>query len=110
MKGREKLIAGMVLGAGAMYLLDPDRGGRRRSLLRDQGVHISHKVGAGLATKARHTGNRTLGAAAELRSRLRHAEKTEEALQALMRDTCCSSSTRAIRARRWKPRRNGVVQ
>jgi len=87
MKGREKIIAGMVLGAGAMYLLDPDRGGRRRSLLRDQGVHISHKVGAGLAAKARHTGNRTLGAAAELRSRLRHAEKTEEALQALMQDS-----------------------
>ena len=30
------LIGGAGLGAGLMYLLDPDRGKRRRALVRDQ--------------------------------------------------------------------------
>jgi uncharacterized membrane protein len=46
MKRQGKLIAGVVVGAGAMYLLDPDRGARRRSLLRDR-----------LATTARNLRN-----------------------------------------------------
>jgi uncharacterized membrane protein len=63
-------MRGMLLGAGAMYLLDPDRGARRRSLLRDQLVHAGRKVGDGMSATARDTKNRTLGAVAELKSRL----------------------------------------
>ena len=37
MRGQDKLIAGLIVGAGAMYLLDPDRGARRRSFLRERG-------------------------------------------------------------------------
>ena len=70
MKHQTKLMRGMLLGAGAMYLLDPERGARRRSLLRDQLVHAGHKVGDGMSATARDTKNRTLGAVAELKSRL----------------------------------------
>jgi hypothetical protein len=35
----EAVILGMALGAGLTYLLDPDRGGRRRGLVRDKLVH-----------------------------------------------------------------------
>jgi len=80
MKGEGKLITGMVVGAGAMYLLDPDRGARRRSLLRDQGIHLGHKVGDGLGATARDTRNRALGAAAELRSRFRNQDPGDEVL------------------------------
>lgn len=80
MKGKEKLITGMVVGAGAMYLLDPDRGSRRRSLLRDQAVHVGHKVGDGLGATARDARNRTVGAAAELRSRFRQDQAEDEVL------------------------------
>lgn len=80
MKGQGKLIAGMVAGAGAMYLLDPDRGARRRSLLRDQGVHAGNKLSDGLAATARDARNRTVGAAAELRSRFRHDEASDDVL------------------------------
>ena len=80
MKGQGKLIAGVVAGAGAMYLLDPDRGARRRSLLRDQGIHVGHKLGDGLAATARDARNRTLGAAAELRARFRPDEANDEVL------------------------------
>jgi hypothetical protein len=37
--------AGLGLGAGLMYFLDPDRGGRRRTHARNQIIHASHAVG-----------------------------------------------------------------
>jgi len=85
MRGQEKLIAGLIVGAGAMYLLDPDRGHRRRSLLRDRGVHLGHKVGDGLAAKARDVRNRSAGAAAELRSRFRNEQVDDEILHGRVR-------------------------
>jgi uncharacterized membrane protein len=80
MRGQGKLITGMIAGAGAMYLLDPDRGARRRSLLRDQGVHLTHKLGDGLAATARDTRNRSAGVAAELRGRFRREDPGDEVL------------------------------
>ena len=91
MRGQE-LIAGMVVGAGAMYLLDPDRGVRRRSLLRDRGVHAGHRLGHGLAATARDARNRTIGAAAELRSRFRH----EDADDAVLHDRVRSAIGRVV--------------
>jgi CBS domain-containing protein len=80
MRGQDKLFAGLIVGAGTMYLLDPDRGARRRSLLRDRGVHLGHKLGDGFAATARDVRNRSAGAAAELRSRFRHEPVDDEIL------------------------------
>jgi uncharacterized membrane protein len=85
MTGQGKLLTGVIVGAGAMYLLDPDRGTRRRSLLRDQGVHAGHKLGDGLAATARDARNRTAGAAAALRSRFRSDEAGDEILHERVR-------------------------
>src|SRR5215208_4985333 len=85
MTGQGKLMTGIVVGAGAMYLLDPDRGARRRSLLRDQGVHAGHKLSDGLAATARDTRNRTAGVAAEVRSRFRRDEPNDEVLHERVR-------------------------
>src|SRR3954469_9702087 len=49
MQGQGKLLTGVIVGAGAMYLLDPDRGSRRRSLLRDRGIHVGRKLGTNRA-------------------------------------------------------------
>jgi len=57
MSGQGKLITGVVVGAGAMYLLDPDRGAERRSLLRDEGMHVGRRVQTEVGAKARHVGN-----------------------------------------------------
>jgi uncharacterized membrane protein len=77
MKPQEKLLRGMLLGAGAMYFLDPDRGARRRSLVRDQLVHAGHKVGDGMSATAHDTRNRAAGAVAELKSRL-HQDSADD--------------------------------
>ena len=85
MERQGKLIGGIILGAGAMYLLDPDRGPRRRSLVRDQIVHAGNKLGDGLSATARDTRNRAVGAAAELRSRFKHDQADDAVLHERVR-------------------------
>jgi hypothetical protein len=54
-------------GALAMYLFDPDRGRRRRSLLRDQAVHWVAVTVEELATEWRDVRNRVEGGVARVR-------------------------------------------
>jgi hypothetical protein len=61
---------GLCLGAGLMYYLDPDRGRRRRALVRDKAVHLQHETGHAVNRKARHIGNRARGLVAEARGAL----------------------------------------
>jgi uncharacterized membrane protein/gas vesicle protein len=81
MAGQGKILTGVVVGAGAMYLLDPERGARRRSLLRDQGIHASHKVRDQLAGTARDVRNRSAGVAAGLRSHFRQDQASDEIIE-----------------------------
>jgi hypothetical protein len=74
MRDSGKLIGGLLVGAAIMYLLDPERGGRRRALVRDQAARARNKLGDGLPATARDLGNRAKGAVAELRSRLRRED------------------------------------
>jgi hypothetical protein len=61
--------AGLGLGTGIMFLLDPDRGKRRRALVRDKLVSTAKKTGEGVEVTARDLRNRTQGIIAELQSR-----------------------------------------
>src|SRR2546423_333912 len=61
--------AGLGLGTGLMYLLDPDRGRRRRALLRDKGLWAARKTGDCLEVTARDLRNRSQGIISELQSR-----------------------------------------
>lgn len=81
-------LAGLVVGAGLMYLLDPDRGRRRRALVRDQVVSAGHDLGdlgGTLNTKARHLRNQAAGLAAEAQARLRGEEVDDFILAARVR-------------------------
>jgi hypothetical protein len=60
-------IAPLVLGATAMYLFDPDRGNRRRALIRDAAVRASRKTRDGMAALGCDLRNRGAGAVAEVR-------------------------------------------
>ncbi|HET7599473.1 MAG TPA: SRPBCC family protein [Gemmatimonadales bacterium] len=88
MRAKGKLINGMILGAGIMYLLDPDRGNRRRALMRDRLTRARRRTGDALGATARDVRNRSVGAVAELRSRFRNeAEVTDDTLAARVRST-----------------------
>ena len=62
--------AGLGLGTGLMFLLDPDRGRRRRALLRDKGAWAVRKTGECWETTTRDVRNRTQGIVSELKSHL----------------------------------------
>lgn len=85
MMNQRDLLFGFALGAAAMYLLDPDRGNRRRALLRDQGMHAARELEGRGGAAARHLRNRAKGAAAETRARLTEREVEDPVLEARVR-------------------------
>lgn len=67
-------LSALVIGAGAgavvMYLFDPERGRRRRALVRDQLVHSGHKLQDAAGATTADLRNRTRGYRGALRSSL----------------------------------------
>jgi hypothetical protein len=63
-------FAAAALGAATMYLLDPDRGRRRRARLREMGSHASHRAQAIAGVTGRDVRHRLSGAAARTLDRL----------------------------------------
>jgi uncharacterized membrane protein len=85
MTNQGRTIAGFLAGAGLMYLMDPDRGARRRALVRDQAVRASHRLAEGAEATGRDLRNRASGTAAELRSRFRREMADDEILHERVR-------------------------
>jgi len=73
-------ISGIGIGAGLMYLLDPERGRRRRTLLRDRMVRAVNRAGNFLDATARDVSHRAQGLAAEARSLPTSEEVLDEVL------------------------------
>lgn len=63
-------LGGLGVGAALMYLFDPERGNRRRALLRDKLSHVAHSTGETLDVKSRDAANRFHGLLARTRSLL----------------------------------------
>jgi hypothetical protein len=61
-------IGGASLGAGLMFILDPDRGKRRRALIRDKSVRWSRKTRAMAGSTSRDLRNRVKGMTASWKS------------------------------------------
>lgn len=87
MKTRDQLtlLGGVGLGAGLMYLLDPDGGRRRRALARDKTVHGLKVGGKALRKTSIDMGNRTRGLVAQAGSRLHKGEVDDQVLAARVR-------------------------
>jgi uncharacterized membrane protein len=68
-----------------MYILDPDRGRRRRALLRDQLVSAANRAPAAAGVVARDLRNRASGLAAEVGSAFSSEEVSDEVLVARVR-------------------------
>lgn len=82
-----KYGAAIGLGTGIMFLLDPDRGKRRRALMADQFKSIARKASHGVGVTARDVRNRAQGLAAQVQSRLtgNNDEVTDEVLRQRIR-------------------------
>jgi uncharacterized membrane protein len=68
MRERLQIPAGIAIGAGVMYLLDPERGKRRRARMRDRMNSSWHKTNYLLATARRDADHRVQGFIAETRA------------------------------------------
>jgi hypothetical protein len=79
------LIGGMGLGAALMYMLDPDRGRRRRALVRDQLAHAANILPDALDATTRDLSNRTRGLVAEVGSVFDSRETSDEVLMERVR-------------------------
>jgi osmotically-inducible protein OsmY len=67
LRGRGALLTGLGIGAGLMFFLDPERGRRRRALVRDQFVHSARVGGDAAGATRRDLMHRATGVAARLR-------------------------------------------
>jgi hypothetical protein len=65
-------------GAGLMYLLDPERGARRRALIHDKTAATIHEAEKSITRRKEDLENRIAGAAAEARSLFRKAPVADE--------------------------------
>src|ERR687893_381397 len=79
------LLGGVGLGAALMYMLGPDRGRRRRALLRDKLVSAANKTPDAVSATARDLRNRARGLATEVGSMFTNEEVSDEVLVARVR-------------------------
>lgn len=70
---------GLGIGTVVMYLLDPDRGKRRRALLRDKCVSATRRTGEVIEVTASDLSNRAQGIAKSIQSRFT-ASETDDAV------------------------------
>jgi uncharacterized membrane protein len=78
-------LTGAALGAAAMYLFDPDKGRRRRALLRDQLVSGANHLDDAVDVIARDLAHRAQGVLADARSTFTHEQVSDEVLSERVR-------------------------
>ena len=80
-----ELISAAGIGAGLMYLFDPDRGKRRRAEIRDKAKHVNRVAIQAVEKTERDLRNHLRGAIAEIGSRVRSEEVADAVLEARVR-------------------------
>ena len=79
------LVGGLGLGAALMYVLDPERGKRRRAVVKDKAVRVTNKTGNALGARSRDWKNRAAGVAAEVKSLARKEEVSDPVIEERVR-------------------------
>lgn len=80
MQARASLALGFGIGAALMYLVDPNRGTRRRAMLRDRIAHGARLSRDAIGVTGRDIRNRTYGAMAQARGVFSTDETPDEVL------------------------------
>ncbi len=75
---RNLLVTGALAGAGAMYFLDPERGRRRRALVRDEIDHLRRQFEDELDAGSRDAANRARGVVATIARLLTPADDADD--------------------------------
>ena len=70
MKSVIGILSGVGIGAALMYLFDPDRGNRRRALIRDKAYSINKRTTEAIAEKTADLRNRAKGLVHETKKAL----------------------------------------
>lgn len=96
MNRKVALVGGVGLGAALMYLFDPDRGSRRRALIRDKVESAANKTGDYAGKMSRDLRNRAYGVVSEAKSIFRIAPVTDEVLVNRVRSKLGHHSAQAI--------------
>ncbi len=79
-------LTGLAMGAGLMYLIDPQEGNRRRARVRDAAKHTAHTVQDAAGTASRDLSNRVAGLGARTAAALATAAAvSDEVLAARVR-------------------------
>ena len=89
-------LSGMAAGCGLMYWMDPRRGSRRRAVVRDKLVHVSHQARIAADKTTRDFRHRAWGFLAELGAKLQAHACDDEVLVARVRSRlgrACSHPT-----------------
>lgn len=113
MKNTESLVLGIAIGAGLTYFLDPDRGGRRRALVRDQVVRAGNELEDAARSSGRHARNRAGGMLHEMKAELREDEVDDRVLEERVRSqvgrAVSSPGTVEVSASRGRVTLSGAV-
>ncbi len=80
MDRRIGILGSAGLGAGLMFFLDPNMGGRRRAILRDKAISLAQDAAWAMDKTARDTRNRLYGTVASARSRFSGEPIADEVL------------------------------
>jgi uncharacterized membrane protein len=73
-------VAGLMLGMGLMYLMDPNSGARRRGMIRGKMSRAMHQTGTSLRKTGEYTANQTQGFFARMRARFSSENVTDRQL------------------------------
>jgi gas vesicle protein len=68
MKRTLALLTGLGVGAALMYLFDPERGNKRRALIRDKAAKLNRQTTEAIQGRTKDLSNRARGMAHELKS------------------------------------------
>ncbi len=85
MKNPLMLFGALGIGAGLMYFLDPDRGKRRRAVIRDRAVHLSNEANRKLNKTGVDLRNRFQGVWFEAEKLFENETPTDEQLEEKIR-------------------------
>lgn len=92
---RLQMILGAIFGAMAMFFLDPQRGNRRRALLRDQMMSMATKTEDVVEGRAEDVKNRAQEMVAEAKYRLKEEPLSDQVLTELVKSEMGRVITRA---------------